>query len=91
MPSIRRPERWFGGVFKLDDVRQVLGFLVASAVGAAMAATGVALAKTLGEPAEEARYRARFADVIRTLAGNFEPDDRLRSSLLAALDPTAAR
>jgi PAS domain S-box-containing protein len=43
-------ERWFGGVFKLDDVPQALGFLVASAIGAALGATGVALAKTFGEP-----------------------------------------
>ena len=28
-------ERWFGRAFKLEDVPQVLGFLVASAVGAA--------------------------------------------------------
>ena len=47
---------------------------------------GVEVCESLGEPAEAARYRARFEDVIRTLAGNFEPDDRLRSSLLAALD-----
>lgn len=43
-------ERWFSGTFKLDDVPQVLGFLVASALGAAMGATGVALAKTLAQP-----------------------------------------
>jgi tetratricopeptide (TPR) repeat protein len=52
---------------------------------------GVEVCETLGEPAEAARYRARFEDVIRTLAGNFEPDDRLRSSLLAALDAPGAR
>ena len=43
-------ERWFSGTFKLDDVPQVLGFLVASALGAAMGATGVALANTLAQP-----------------------------------------
>jgi tetratricopeptide (TPR) repeat protein len=52
---------------------------------------GVEVCETLGEPADAARYRARFEDVIRTLAGNFEPDDRLRSSLLAALDAPGAR
>ena len=51
---------------------------------------GVEVCESLGEPAEAARYRARFEDVIRTLAGNFEPDDRLRSSLLAALDAPRA-
>jgi PAS domain S-box-containing protein len=43
-------ERWFGGVFKLDDVPQVLGFLVASAAGVAMGATAAALANSLVEP-----------------------------------------
>jgi len=52
---------------------------------------GVEVCEALGEPAEAARYRARFEDVIRTLAGNFEPDDRLRSSLLAALDAPGTR
>jgi len=52
---------------------------------------GMEVCESLGEPAEAARYRARFEDVIRTLAGNFEPDDPLRSSLLAALDAPGAR
>jgi PAS domain S-box-containing protein len=43
-------ERWLGGVLKLDDVRQVLGFLVASSVGAALGATGAAMAGSLGGP-----------------------------------------
>jgi PAS domain S-box-containing protein len=44
-------ERWFGD-FKLDDVPRVLGFLAASAIGAAVGATGAALAKGLVEPIE---------------------------------------
>jgi hypothetical protein len=52
---------------------------------------GMEVCESLGEPAEVARYRARFQDVLRTLAGNFEPDDPLRSSLLAALDAPGAR
>jgi DNA-binding winged helix-turn-helix (wHTH) protein len=52
---------------------------------------GVEVSERLGEPVEAAGYRARFEDVIRTLAGNFEPDDRLRSSLLAALDAPRTR
>ena len=40
-------EHWFGRAFKLEDVPQVLGFLVASAVGAAMAAVGVVAAVSL--------------------------------------------
>jgi two-component sensor histidine kinase/integral membrane sensor domain MASE1 len=40
-------ERWFGREFKLENIFQVLGFLVASAIGAAMAAAGAALAISL--------------------------------------------
>ena len=40
-------ERWFGRSFKLEDMFQVLGFLVASAVGAAIAAAGAAMAVSL--------------------------------------------
>jgi len=41
---------WFGSAFKLDDVRQVLGFMVASAVGAAIGAIGGAAAVSLVGP-----------------------------------------
>jgi PAS domain S-box-containing protein len=37
-------ERWFGDAFKLEGVSEVLGFLGASAVGAAVAAAGAAAA-----------------------------------------------
>jgi PAS domain S-box-containing protein len=37
-------ERWFGRSFKLGDVPQVLGFLMASAIGASVAALGAAIA-----------------------------------------------
>ena len=40
-------ERRFGSVFKLEDVPQVLGFLVASAAGAAIAGVGAAVAVSL--------------------------------------------
>jgi two-component sensor histidine kinase/integral membrane sensor domain MASE1 len=40
-------ERWFGRDFKLEDIFQVLGFLLASAIAAAMAAAGAALAISL--------------------------------------------
>src|SRR5262245_20187600 len=40
-------KRWFGREFKLEDIFQVLGFLAASAIGAAMAAAGAALAISL--------------------------------------------
>ena len=41
---------WFGSAFKLDDARQVLGFMVASAVGAAIGAIGGAAAVSLVGP-----------------------------------------
>jgi two-component sensor histidine kinase len=40
-------ERWFGRSFKLEDMLQVIGFLGASAVGAAIAAAGAAVAVSL--------------------------------------------
>ena len=40
-------ERWFGRQFKLEDVFQVLGFLLASAIAAAVAAAGAAVAISL--------------------------------------------
>src|SRR4029077_2553315 len=41
----------FGRVFKLEDVPHVLGFLVVSAIGAALAALGAAAAVSLVTPA----------------------------------------
>jgi PAS domain S-box-containing protein len=43
-------ERWFGGVFNLDDVPQVLGFLATSAIGAAVAAAAATIAVSFVEP-----------------------------------------
>ena len=47
-------ERWFGRAIKLEDMRQVLGFVVASAVGATIVAVGaagpVALFEAVGSP-----------------------------------------
>jgi two-component sensor histidine kinase/integral membrane sensor domain MASE1 len=37
-------ERWFGRMFKLEDVFQVLGFLLASTLGSAVGAAGSAIA-----------------------------------------------
>ncbi len=44
-------ERWFGAGFKLERVPQVLGFLVASAIGAAVTAAAAAIAISFYEPA----------------------------------------
>ena len=41
----------------------------------------------LGEPDKAAQYRGLFENVVRTLAQNFDAEDRLRASLLAALEP----
>jgi integral membrane sensor domain MASE1 len=43
-------ERWFDGIFKLEDVPQVLGFVAASAIGAAVAAAAAAIAVSFVEP-----------------------------------------
>jgi PAS domain S-box-containing protein len=43
-------QRWFGAVFKLEEVRQVLGLLVASAIGAAVTAAGASIAISFVEP-----------------------------------------
>src|SRR5262249_7425730 len=43
-------ERWFDDDLKLKAVPQVLGFLVASAIGVAIGATGAAIAKSLFVP-----------------------------------------
>jgi PAS domain S-box-containing protein len=40
-------ERWFGRLFKLGEVSHVLGFLLASAIGSAVAATGAAIVVAL--------------------------------------------
>jgi len=42
--------RWFAGVFKLEDVPHVLGFLVASAIAAGTSAAGALIAVTFVEP-----------------------------------------
>src|SRR5262245_14527379 len=42
--------RWFGDDFKLENVPQVLGLLVASAMGVAIGAVGVAVVKTFADP-----------------------------------------
>jgi integral membrane sensor domain MASE1 len=59
-------ERWFGGVFKLEAVPQVLGFLVASAVGAAVAAVGAVAAVSLVQSTASALdvWRLWFASCL---------------------------
>jgi PAS domain S-box-containing protein len=43
-------ERWFGSTFKLEDVRRVLWFFTATAVGSAIAAAGAVVAISLFKP-----------------------------------------
>jgi integral membrane sensor domain MASE1 len=43
-------ERWFGSWFKLEGVQRVLGFLVSSAIGSAIAAVAAAIAINLVNP-----------------------------------------
>ena len=49
-------ERWCGRAVKLEDVPQVLRFLVASAVGAATGAVGAAIAVNLVDPTTSALH-----------------------------------
>ncbi|MFL6820530.1 MAG: AAA family ATPase [Bradyrhizobium sp.] len=44
-----------------------------------------------GDTAEAVKYQNRFARVLRTLARNFEPSDRLHQSLLDAVTTRSAR
>jgi PAS domain S-box-containing protein len=59
-------ERWFGRGFKLEAVPQVLGFLVASAVGAAVAAFGAVAAVSLVQSTASALdvWRLWFASCL---------------------------
>src|SRR5262245_50088661 len=43
-------ERWFGRIFKLEDVQRVLGFFAATAIGSAVTALGAAIVISLVEP-----------------------------------------
>jgi len=45
----------------------------------------------MGDTAEALKYQTRFATVLRTLAQNFEPNDRLHHSLLDAVTTRTAR
>ena len=45
----------------------------------------------MGETAEALKYQNRFARILRTLARNFEPGDRLHHSLLNAVTARTAR
>lgn len=47
--------------------------------------TAAEMFDSLGETREASEYRRRFENVVQTLALNFEPEDRLRASLLSAL------
>jgi PAS domain S-box-containing protein len=49
-------ESWFGGTFKLEDVRRALGFFTATAIGAAIAAVGATAAINLVEPTASPLY-----------------------------------
>ena len=53
-------ERWFGRAFNLEDAPKVVGFLVASAVGAAIAAAGAAVAVSLVQSAASPLHVWRF-------------------------------
>src|SRR5262245_49126857 len=53
-------ERWFGRAFTLETVRQVLGFVVASAVSEAIAASGAGIVVHFLEPATSSAHAWRL-------------------------------
>ena len=53
-------ERWFGRAFTLETVRQVLGFVVASAVSEAIAATGAGIVVHFLEPTTSSAHAWRL-------------------------------
>jgi PAS domain S-box-containing protein len=53
-------ERWFGRTFRLDSVRQVLGFVVASAVSEAIAASGAGFAVHYLQPTTSSAFAWRL-------------------------------
>jgi PAS domain S-box-containing protein len=53
-------ERWFGRAFTLETVRQVLGFVVASAVSETIAATGAGIVVHILEPATSSAHAWRL-------------------------------
>ena len=48
--------------------------------------TAAEMCERFGEASKASEYRHRFENVMRTLAQNFGPEDRLRASLLTALE-----
>ena len=77
----------------LDDARAQLSRALATLDNADMPLaawrvyqTAAEVFESFGETSKVSEYRRRFEDVIRTLAQNFDPEDRLRMSLLAALE-----
>src|SRR5436190_2874370 len=53
-------ERWFGRAFTLESVKQVLGFVVASAVSEAIAASGAGIVVHYLEPATSSTHAWRL-------------------------------
>ena len=53
--------------------------------------TAAEICESFGEASKASEYRRRFENVMRTLAQNFDPEDRLHASLLAALETSNRR
>jgi class 3 adenylate cyclase/predicted ATPase len=51
--------------------------------------TAAEIYQGLGEAAKASEYRGRFENLMRTLAQNFSANDRLRASLLAAVETSS--
>ena len=81
----------------LDDARAQLSLALATLDDATLPLatwriylTAAEIFENFGEMSKASEYRRRFENVMRTLAQNFDPEDRLRASLLTALETKCA-
>jgi tetratricopeptide (TPR) repeat protein len=81
----------------LDDARAKLSLALATLDDATLPLatwriylTAAEIFENFGEMSKASEYRRRFENVMRTLAQNFDPEDRLQASLLTALETKCA-
>ena len=81
----------------LDDARAQLSLALATLDDATLPLatwriylTAAEIFESFGEMSKVSEYRQRFENVMRTLVQNFDPEDRLRATLLTALETRRA-
>ena len=87
------PARIALAVGDLDDARAQLSHALATLDNADLPLatwriylTAAEICESLGESSKAFEYRRLYENVMRTLAQNFDAEDHLRASLLAALE-----